>query len=216
MRSSRALMATIALLGAPATSAAQVPWESPQLLAPGTQPGVSLLFVDYGMRPFDGTGLLLTYRGATAPRGIGLRLSATLPQEDDVRISGGFDVAVPMFSHSATFPLDVIWTSGFGAGYGDYYTVGLPVGVSASREVGGGNIVLRPYTSARVVLEGFFGPNHPQETFALALAADVGTDLSLRSAPWVLLRTGVSLGDRRALAIGLQVVPQAGTRTASR
>jgi hypothetical protein len=210
----RVLMAASLLAGAGSSASGQVPWESPQLLAPGTQRGVSLLYVDYGLRPTDGTGILMTWRGTAAPRGIGLRLAATLPREDDVRMSGGVDVAVSMFRHSPTFPLDVIWTSGFGAGVGDYYSVGLPVGVSASRVFAGSDLWFQPYTSARVVLEGYFGPDHPDESFGLALAADVGADIALQRSRAVILRTAVSLGDRRALALGLQLAP--GARTAAR
>lgn len=197
---------------------AQVPWESPQLLAPATRAGVSLLYVDYGLRPDDGRGALLTWRGADAPHGFGLRLAGTVPQEDDIRFSGGVDIAVPMFDHSPSFPLDVVWTSGFGGAFGDYYSVGLPVGVSASRTVAGSAVWIQPYTSARVVLEGFFGPRHPDESFGLALAADVGLDVALQHARTLTLRAAMSLGDRRALAIGLQLSPRpsAAERTATR
>ena len=195
---------------------AQVPWESPQLLAPATQAGVSLLYVDFGLRPNDGTGMLLTYRHADAPRGFGVRLAGTLPQENDVRLSGGVDVAVPMFDHTPQFPLDVVWTSGLGAAFGDYHAIGLPIGASASRVFEGENIWFQPYTSARVVLEGYFGEDRPEESFGLALAADVGVDVALRSRV-VIVRTAVALGDRRAIAIGLQWSPgRSATRTATR
>jgi hypothetical protein len=196
---------------------AQVPWESPQLLAPATRAGLTMMYVDFGLSPDDGTGLLMAWRGADAPHGFGLRLAGTLPQENDIRLSGGVDVAVPMFDHSPTFPLDVIWTSGLGASRGDYYSLGLPVGVAASRVFRGDNVWLQPYTSARVVLEGYFGPDHPDESFGLALAADVGLDLSFHRSNVVLLRAAMSLGDRRALAIGLQLTPGTPTvRTARR
>src|SRR5690606_32704161 len=139
-------LAAIAPAVTPGAALAQVPWESPQLLAPATRAGLTLMYVDYGLRPDDGTGLLMTWRGADAPHGIGLRLAGTLPQEDDIRLSGGIDVAVPMFNHSPTFPLDVIWTSGFGASYGDYYSVGFPVGVAASRVFARSNVWIHPYT----------------------------------------------------------------------
>jgi hypothetical protein len=214
----RASTIAIALAGAITGAAhAQVPWESPQLLAPGTRAGLTMMYVDYGLRPDDGTGLLMAWRGADAPHGMGLRLAGTLPQEDDIRLSGGVDIGVPMFDHSAAFPLDVMWTSGFGASYGDYYSVGFPVGAAASRVFAGDNVWLLPYTSARMVLEGYFGPDHPDESFGLALAADVGLDVSLHRSNVVLLRAAMSFGDRRALSIGLQLSPGSGAaRTAAR
>lgn len=213
VRAAAAAAALIFTISAPARP--QVPWESPQLLAPATQAGATLMYVDYGLRPNAGTGLLMTYRHVESPRGFGLRLAGTLPQEDDIRLSGGVDVAVPMFDHSPAFPLDVVWASGLGASFGDYYSVGLPVGVSASRVFEGDNIWFQPYTSARVVLEGYFGDDRPDESFGLALAADVGMDVSLRSRV-VIVRTAVALGDRRAIAIGLQLSPgRSSTRTAA-
>lgn len=214
----RAPPVTLALLLVCGDAAhAQVPWESPQLLAPATQAGLSLMYVDYGLRPNDGTGVLLTYRHAAVPRGFGLRLAGTLPREDDIRLSGGVDFAVPMFDHSPEFPLDVIWTYGLGAAYGDYYAVGLPVGVAASRAFSGDNAWVQPYTAARVVLEGYFGTDRPDEAFGLALAADVGLDVSLQRSRLIIIRTAMSLGDRRALAIGLQVATaRAPARAAAR
>lgn len=212
----RLALTAIMLLSCSNAARGQMPWESPQLTAPATQPGLSLLYVDYGLRPNDGTGLLLAYRHAAMPRGFGVRISGTLPQEDDIRLSGGVDVAIPMFDHSLTFPLDVIWTSGFGVAIGDYYSLGLPVGVAASRTFGGDNVWFQPYTSARVVLEGYFGPAHPAESFGLALAADIGADVSLHRSRVVIVRAAMSLGDRRALAIGLQLSPAAvRTKTAA-
>ncbi|HSK20908.1 MAG TPA: hypothetical protein VK912_17265 [Longimicrobiales bacterium] len=196
---------------------AQVPWESPQLLASSTQAGITLMYVDYGLRPDDGTGLLITYRPAAALRGPGFRIAGTLPQQSDLRLSGGVDLALPMFEPSATFPLDVAWTAGFGGAVGDYYSVGLPVGVAASRTFPGDNVWVHPYTSARVVLEGYFGPGHPDESFGLALAADAGLDISLHRSRVLILRAAMSFGDRRALAVGLQVSPRASpARTARR
>jgi hypothetical protein len=200
-------MAVAALVLAGSPLAAQVPWDSPQLVAPGTPRGVSLMYVDYGLRPLDGTGLLLTYRGADAPRGLGVRLAGTLPREDDVRLSGGVDLALPMLRHSAAFPLDVMWTWGLGGGVGDYYSVAVPVGAAASRVFTGSGIEVRPYTSARMALEGYFGANHPEETFGLTVAADVGVDVSLLRSRRVIVRAAMSLGDRRAMAVGLQVAP---------
>lgn len=214
VRSALAAYALVCTAGSAAR--AQVPWESPKLLAPATLAGVSLMYVDYGLRPNDGTGLLFTYRHADAPRGFGLRLAGTLPRENDIRLSGGVDVAVPMFEHSPTFPLDVVWTSGLGAAFGDYYSIGLPVGVSASRVMEGDNIWFQPYTSARVVLEGYFGEDRPDESFGLALAADVGMDVSLHRSRVIIVRTAASLGDRRAISIGLQLSPGRGaSRTAT-
>jgi hypothetical protein len=58
-----------------------------------------------------------------------------------------------------------------------------------------------------MALEGYFGANHPEETFGLTVAADVGVDVSLLRSRRVIVRAAMSLGDRRAMAVGLQVAP---------
>lgn len=200
---SGALLVAALLAGTASPVAAQVPWDSPQLLAPGSPAGISLLYVDFGLRPHDGTGVLAGYRTKPAPAGIGVRLAATIPDGDRVRVSGGVDVAVPMIAHSEAFPLDVIWTSGVGASYGDYHALGLTVGFAAGRIVTGEHIWFSPYMSTRMVFESWFGDAHPREQFGMALAADVGADLAFDQRRSVILRSAVSLGDRRALVVGV-------------
>jgi hypothetical protein len=200
----RVLKAVAALVVAMASPAlAQVPWESPQLLAPSAPGGLSALYVDFGLRPNDGTGVLVMFRSRQAPGGPGLRFAATIPDGDDARFSGGLDFSVPMFRHSSAFPLDVIWTSGIGGGYGDHVSLALPVGFAAGRTVTGDNIWFNPYMSTRIVFEAFLGSDRPSEEFGLALAADLGFDLAFDANRAVVLRTAMSLGDRRALAVGL-------------
>jgi hypothetical protein len=199
-----ALGTAIALVGiAVGPSVAQVPWDSPQLMAPGAPPGISLLYVDFGLRPHDGTGMVAAYRTKPAPAGFGVRLAATTPGSDRMRVSGGVDVAVSMITHSQDFPLDVIWTSGVGASYGDYYAVGLPVGFAAGRSLSGDHIWFNPYLSTRIIFESYFGSGRPADQFNMALAADVGADIAFDRNRTVILRAAASLGDRRAIVAGL-------------
>lgn len=204
MRPARLTMklAAICVIAAPAAAAGQVPWDSPQLMAPGAPHGVSVLFVDYGLRPDDGTGMLLGYRTDDAPAGFGVRFATTLPF-DSVRVSAGFDIAVPLFERSAAFPLDVLWTTGAGAAYGRYGAFGVPFGFAAGRGIAGDNIWFNPYLSTRVVLETYFGSRRPDESFAMAVAADLGADISFDPRRRFILRAAMSLGDRRALVAGL-------------
>jgi hypothetical protein len=201
-----ATCATLAAMLYALPAAAQVPWDSPQLLAPGAPRGLSVLFVDYGLRPDDGTGVMLGYRTREAPAGIGARLATTLPV-DSVRVSVGVDVAMPLFEHSATFPLDVLWTTGIGGAWGRYGSVGVPIGFAAGRTLAGDNIWFNPYVSTRVVLETHFGGRRPDEQFAMAVAADVGADVAFDQRRRVVLRGALSLGDRRAVVIGLHAAP---------
>lgn len=199
------LLAVVLVLLTPRTAIAQVPWESPQLNAPAAARGVSLLYVDFGLRPFAGTGVMLLYRPEDSPRGIGLRVASTLSGSDRTRVSGGVDVARPLFRRTAAFPLDVQLFSGIGGGYGDYWTVALPVGASAGRAFIGSAVGLAPWTGARGVVEVAFGEAAPDDAVEFGVAAEVGADVWLRSAESVRLRAALSLGDRRALAIGVHI-----------
>lgn len=193
----------LSVLGVPAQLGAQVPWESPMMLAPGSPPGLGLLFVDFGLAPNDGMGGLLTWRNQSAPGGFGMRLAATRGgTEGDVQISGGMDVSVPMFTRSATFPLDVIWTSGAGAAWGDYLQIAVPAGFAVGRTLSGPAIWFNPYFSTRVVFEAFVGEDRPED-FDLALAADLGFDIAFDSGRDLVFRVAASLGDRHALIAGI-------------
>jgi hypothetical protein len=186
-----------------ASATAQVPWESPQLLAPGSPAGLGAYIVDWGLGPGDGVGVLLAWRGRAAPGGIGLRAGAARGLDDDVIFAGGADISLPVLSASPEFPLDVIWTSGVGAAYGTYLQVGVPLGFSAGRAVGSETIWFNPYLSTRAVFEGIFGDEAPEEDFQLGLAIDIGADVSFDRGRDFVLRIAAALGDRHALIAGL-------------
>jgi hypothetical protein len=167
---------------------------------------VGLFFVDFGLAPDDGIGLLVTYRGTAAPTGLGMRFAATRGErEDDPHFSGGIDAAIPMIGHSPTFPLDVIWTTGVGASYSDYLQLAAPVGFSAGRALEGPTIWFNPYVSTRAVFELYLGDEAPEDEFGMALAADLGFDVAFgrRRAP--IFRLATSLGDRHAIVAGIHL-----------
>ncbi len=200
-----AALFTFAQLAVPRPVLAQVPWESPMLLAPAAPSGLGIFFVDFGLSPNDGIGGLVTWRSEDAPGGVGLRLAVTRGRDqDDPRASGGLDFSVPMFSHSERFPLDVIWISGVGAAVGDFVQVAVPVGFAAGRAVEGPTIWFNPYLSTRVVFEAFIGDERPDD-FDLALAADVGFDIAFDRGRDLVLRFGASLGDRHSFVAGFVV-----------
>jgi hypothetical protein len=198
-----ALVGLLLLGSALENAAAQAPWESPQLLAPASPEGVGLYIVDWGLGPGDGVGLMLAWRGQPAPGGIGLRGGAARGFDDDIIVAGGVDLSLPVFNASAEFPLDVIWTSGVGAAYGDYLQIGVPVGFAAGRAMGSETIWFNPYLSTRAVFEGYFGDEKPPDDFGLSLAVDIGADVSFDRGRDFILRLAASLGDRHALIAGL-------------
>src|SRR5262245_58466810 len=159
-----ARLGALLLLAAPSAALAQyaVPWESPQLLRPGSPAGISILYVDYGLGPFGGKGAALVIRSETVPGGFGLHLSAAHGPGDKINLAGGnvnlaagLDASAPLLKASAQFPLDVIWTWGLGGSYGEHVQIAVPIGVAAALAKSSSRLI--PYASARAVAEGRVG-----------------------------------------------------------
>ena len=199
------VLGAVLLLSAPGLTQAQLPWESPQLLRPGSPAGWSILFIDYGLDPFPGLGGALVYRTDPAPQGLGFRASAAQGLGDKVNVAGGLDWTASLLRAAGGFPLDLMWVSGAGATYGEYVQVAVPIGVAGGRTLSGKSVWFNPYSSARAVLEGRMGDSAPEGDFSLALAIDVGADLALGRSRNFLVRMAVSLGDRNAAAIGMHL-----------
>ncbi|MGH7459499.1 MAG: hypothetical protein ACREMA_00545 [Longimicrobiales bacterium] len=198
----RALFAVLTLvLLAPGMLRAQLAWESPQLIRPGAPAGWSFIVIDYGLNPYTGVGGGIVWREDRAPSGLGIRASAAQGLGDKVNFAGGVDVSGPLL-HSSVFPLELIWVSGIGGSYGEYFEAGIPIGVAGGRSVESKAVWFNPYTSARAVVEGRLGEAAPEGTFSLALAIDVGADLAFGPSRNFLVRMAFSLGDRHAAALG--------------
>ncbi|MGH7459763.1 MAG: hypothetical protein ACREMA_01885 [Longimicrobiales bacterium] len=195
----------LALL-APRLANAQMAWEAPQMLRPGAPAGWSILAFDYGLDPFDGRGAGFIYRAEPAPAGIGLRGSVAMALGDKLNYAGGFDVSRSLLRASdGQFPVDLMLSSGLGGSYGEYIEVAVPVTVSGGRSVSSGSVRFNPYAGARGVLEGRFGEAAPTNDVSLALVVDLGIDLAFGRSRNFLIRTAVSLGDRHALALGVNL-----------
>ncbi len=194
----------LALL-APGMLLAQLAWESPLMLRPGAPAGYSFVFIDYGLSPYTGLGGAIVWRAEPAPRGIGLRASAAQGMGDKLNFAGGVDMSGPLLRSSNGFPLELIWTSGAGASYGEYVEVGVPIGVAGGRSVSSESVWFNPYTSARAVLEGRLGEAAPEGSVRLGLVIDLGADLAFGRSRNFMVRMAVSLGDRHAAAIGVNL-----------
>jgi hypothetical protein len=199
------LVLALALL-APALAQAQVAWEAPQMLRPGAPAGWSLVFIDYGLDPFNGLGGGFIYRAEPAPAGIGLRGSVAMGLGDKLNYAGGIDFSRSLLrAADGQFPLDLMWSGGLGGSYGEYIELAIPVTVSGGRSVSSGSVWFNPYAGARAVLEGRLGEAAPSNDVSLALVVDLGLDLAMGRSHNVMIRTAVSLGDRHALALGLNL-----------
>lgn len=202
-----AVLAAAAL--APARpAAAQLPWDSPSMLAARSPAGFGIQLVTHA-RPQDSfgePGLVAAWRAS--PGGPGIRAGIARGANDgEYYLGGGVDFASPLMHARAGFPVDLAWTAGASAGQGDYGHVAVPAGIVAGRGFGSRGVWFHPYAGARAILEARFGEDRPPESFDFALAVDLGADLGFGSQPRVFARFGASLGDRPALAFGLHAGP---------
>lgn len=182
---------------------AQVAWDSPILLAPGTPSGVGLFLMD--PHPDNRLAALVTYRASRAPGGMGLRFGISEERFDDVAIFGGADFSGPLLEATQEFPLDIIWIAGIGGSFAaDRFEVGFPLGISVGRVFDTESARFVPYMSPRVVLDGKFGGDEGSvgtDNLALEVAIDLGLDFAFSNT--ATLRLAAGIGDRDALVIGV-------------
>lgn len=177
---------------------AQVAWDSPMLLAPGSPGGWGIHIMEPS--PGDGIGVMGTYRSNPAPVGYGFRLGLAEDPSDDLAVFGGLDVSGHLLLPTSERPFGVLWLAGVGAGIGDDVVISLPAGVSVGADIEAEDILFRPYVTPRVVLDIAFDA---EDELDLGLAVDLGVDLAFDPA-WAI-RFGATLGDREALSIGLNL-----------
>src|SRR5215208_5623519 len=89
-----AVAVAIAALSLRNDASAQLPWESPQLVTPGSPAGLSMMFVDYGLDPNPGLGGLVMWRAK--PEGLGFRGSVAQGIGNKLNVAGGVDLFAPL------------------------------------------------------------------------------------------------------------------------
>lgn len=196
MRRTLVVAALSAILSVPAS--AQIAWDSPALISPSVPAGVSVFLMD----PAGGDlGGLVTYRHAAGPVGLGYRLGIAeeAGPNGDLAVAGGFDVSGFLSRAVEGSEVDLMWWSGGGLGIGSETLVTIPLGLIVGW-TGGTDVTLSPYGGGHLNLDIWSGPG---DSLDLSGAVDLGIDLGFQSG-W-LVRFGVSIGDREALAIGLRL-----------
>jgi len=115
-------------------------------------------------------------------------------------LGGGVDVSGVLSHGLEDADIDVLWWTGVGAGMGDDVIVSVPLSIVAGWTGEGDSAAFSPYVGAHIALDftSFDG-----EEVALDISLDVGMDLELTSG-WIV-RFGLSLGGRDALALGMSV-----------
>jgi len=205
----RRFMACALLFGFTAVPArAQIAWDAPMLIGPGAPAGFGI----YLMEPFPGDNLAVlgTYRTDPVPVGMGFRVGIGEGSGDRLAVFGGIDVAGFLLRVDEEVPIDVLWFAGAGLGVGRYALLSFPLGLSVGTILEADGVTFAPYVAPRVVLDACLGddrdtprrsPCRGDENLNLDIAADLGLDLSFDPA-WTI-RFAASLGDRRALLIGV-------------
>jgi hypothetical protein len=177
---------------------AQTAWDAPPLISHVAPAGVSLFLVS----PAGGDlGGLVTFRHEAGPVGLGYRLSLTDENaSDDLAVAAGVDISGFLARGVEDSPLDVMWWSGAGLGWGENTIISLPLGALVGWSGQGGDVILSPYGGGHLVMDisDIEGDN-----VSLGGAFDFGLDVVLSSG-W-LVRFGGSVGDRDALAIGVKI-----------
>ena len=107
---------TVAVLLSVSEATAQVPWESPLMVGPGSPSGLSILLAD----PGAGIGVFAHWLGRGRENRMGFRIGIAEEggPDDDLAAFGGLDVSGTVITHSYEFPLDLAWVGGVGVGVG--------------------------------------------------------------------------------------------------
>lgn len=185
--------------------AAQVAWDAPMMIAPGTPAGPSILLVE--PHRTNELGVLGIWRAGAAPVGLGFRLGVAEDAFGDVSIFGGVDGGGTLHRNDQDFPLDVVWFAGGGVGIGGGDAVlSFPAGVSLGRWVGDDSVQVLPYLAPRIVLDAFLGDRTPDDDLDLSVAIDLGADFVFD--PGWGIRFSGGIGDRDAVAVGVFFGPR--------
>ncbi len=188
----------------PAAASAQVAWESPMMMGPGTSGGLTVLLLDgAGARDW---GVMGIWRLGPTPGGMGIRGGVAEDHSGDLALFGGVDVSGQLAWHDDRFPLDVIWMAGAGAGVSSGgVLLSVPAGVALGRVIRNEQLQFTPYVGPRLALDVFFGDDNVEDDVELGVAVDLGFDLAF-SPSWTL-RFGSSIGDHDAVAVGVAFGP---------
>lgn len=195
MRTQRILLGAVALSLLSASSVRAQAWDTPSFFPPRPGDDLGIYFV----QP-DGAdwGLAGIWRQAGSLN-LGVRGGLVQPEIGDIAIQVGGEVWGGLFEAGPAFPVDVAWTLGFGASFGDFTYARIPAGVSIGRELLLGGFTLTPYVHPRFALD-IFAQDDRSDTDT-SLVGDLGVDLALGGG--LTVRLGATFGDLDAFGAGI-------------
>ncbi|MFG0307213.1 MAG: hypothetical protein ACF8Q5_13470 [Phycisphaerales bacterium JB040] len=196
------------LVGLPSALHAQFAWETPRMLGPDTQGGLAIHWLQAETLPGDDQGVMAIWQPPGLPESVFLRGGAGTGAGDETAGFGGVDVRTRIATSREGQPLDIAWIAGAGVGVGDYLLFTVPVGISAGRSWASGSVWFSPYVGIGVAMDYRRSLNDDDDfddEFDVYPTADLGVDLALDPGRHFILRAGASLGDRQAIALGVQI-----------
>jgi hypothetical protein len=199
MKSSLAVIACIMLyLGLPSSSSAQIAWDAPSLMRPGSPSGLSiLLFEGY---PGDELGAMVTWRNAAAPSGVGFRAGVADDPGGDLAVMVGLDFSGMLATLEGAGDPSVIWWTGAGIGVGEEVLASFPLGLVFGWQGSSDGVVFLPYAGGHAALDIFSGPG---DDLDIDGSVDLGVDIGWASG--FMARFGASVGGRDSFAIGVRL-----------
>ena len=200
----RSLAALVLIVAAGVPASAQVLPDSPRLTGVLEEPTFGVYLFQPSALRGDGRGGLVTWAPGTLPASARLRFGAVEQDDADGGVSGfgGIDVRIPLRPDGPS-GVQLAWTTGIGGSYGEWGVISLPIGMVAGAVWSEGAVTLAPWIGLGAGFDFQFGDEAPGNDFEVRPAADIGLDLAFDRERRVLLRVGLSLGDRSALAAGL-------------
>ena len=182
----------------PSPADAQVVWDAPGLMRPGAPSGFSVLLLE--AHPGDELGVLAGWRGSPAPVGLGFRAGIAEDFGGDLAGLFGLDVSGTLATLEGAGDPGVIWWTGAGLGVGDEVVVSFPLGMVLGWEAQEESITFMPYAGGHATLDVITGPG---DDIDLDASLDLGLDMGFGSD--FMVRFGVSIGGRDALAVGVRL-----------
>jgi len=191
-------MLLAALLAAPASVAAQIPWDSPWLLPPRAPDGFGIFLVDASGGDL---GVMGMFRSPSY--NFGIRAGIAEAPSNELGVFGGLDFSGQLTRSTEEFPLDIDWLVGVGVGIVDGALISAPLGLTLGHEFEGDGVGFTPFLSPRVVLDACLdcGFRNDDNDLNLEFAADIGLDLRVTRS--FIVRFGATLGDRSGVGIGI-------------
>lgn len=181
----------------PAQSEAQAVWDAPSFVYPGAPWGLTLALTDQS--PGSGLGVMALWRRSAAPVGLGFRAGISEAPGDDVFALFGVDVSGSLTRALGTQGPAAIWWSGAGMSVGDDVIASIPLGVAFRWAWQGDGFSVAPWVGGHLAMDVHMGDRSDLD---LDAAVDLGMDMVF---PGWVMRLGVALGGRDALAIGVRI-----------